>query len=117
MSKVDPRIANLDRGAAASLGQTQRQMILGIEHPRITGVRGEEQQLAERDEPRIAPSSTLNNVVNLTEHHVRLREADLLVAHVSVFLRPAFLRFRRHAPRAPSRGWPCSHLRLLTLCV
>jgi len=92
---------NLDSDAAASLGQTQRQMILGIEHPRITGVRGEEQQLPERDEPRIAPSSKLNNVVNLLEHYVRLREADLLVAHASVSLRPAFLRFRRHAPRAP----------------
>ncbi len=71
---------NLDSDAAASLGQTQRQMILGIEHPCVTGVRGEEQQLAERDEPRIAPSSTLNNVVNLTEHYVRLRKADVLVA-------------------------------------
>src|SRR5260370_30679554 len=30
----------------------------------------EEQQLAWRDEPRIAANSTLNNVVNLTEHMI-----------------------------------------------
>ena len=95
---VPDRVVELDREAAAIGGQTERQMLLGIEQPRVAGLRREEHQLTKRDDPRVRLGRSSNDVVNLAEHQIRLGWIQPRIPRVS-----AFLRHRGNGNTSPRR--------------
>jgi hypothetical protein len=63
-------------------------MILGIEQPRVAGLRREENQLTKRDDTGVRFGCPSDDVINLAQHQIRLGWIQPRMPRVSAFLRP-----------------------------
>src|SRR5205085_4169873 len=85
----------VDRFGVAVFGQTDGKLGGGVEQPGITGVRGEEDELSDGDDPSVMISGLVLDVGNL------VGEAEALAVH-PLSSRSAFDGFAAHSGFSPS---------------